>query len=78
MRAHQDPGARFRSDRIGCLVFDKALIDKIRRLKEERGYTLHDLSKMTDIQVSTLERWLKTNRINKLYAKIVKERLKIE
>ncbi|MBI4974242.1 MAG: hypothetical protein HZC19_00225 [Candidatus Omnitrophica bacterium] len=59
-------------------MINKELIEKIRRLKEERHYTLHDLSKKIDIQVPTLERWLKTNRINKLYAKIVKERLGID
>jgi len=58
-------------------MIDKELIEKIKRLKEERHYTLHDLSKRIDVQVSTLERWLKTNRINKLYAKLVKERLGI-
>ncbi|MEW6101937.1 MAG: hypothetical protein AB1481_06560 [Candidatus Omnitrophota bacterium] len=59
-------------------MIDKALIDKIRQLKEERGYTLHDLSRITDIQVATLGRWFKTNHINRLYAKIVRERLRIE
>ena len=57
---------------------DKALIDKIRRFKEEGRYTLHDLSRMTDIQVATLGRWLKTNHINRLYAKTVRERLGID
>lgn len=56
-------------------MLNKELIDKIRELKEEKGYTLHDLSRITDIQISTLERWLKTERINKLYAKVVKEKL---
>lgn len=56
-------------------MIDKELIDKIRQLKEKNHYTLYDLSKKIDIQVSTLERWLKTNRINKVYARIVKERL---
>ena len=58
-------------------MIDKELIDKIKSLKEERHYTLHDLSKRVDIQVSTLERWFKTNRINKLYAKIVREKLNL-
>lgn len=48
-------------------MIDKDLIEKIRQFKEENGYTLYDLSKKIDIQVATLERWLKTNRINKLY-----------
>lgn len=59
-------------------MFDKELIDKIKRLKQERGYTLHDLSRKADIHVSTLERWLKTGHINKLYAVVVKERLGIQ
>lgn len=56
-------------------MIDKELIDKIRALKERNHYTLYDLSRRIDIQVATLERWLKTNRINKLYAKIVREKL---
>jgi predicted site-specific integrase-resolvase len=38
---------------------------------------LYELSKKIDIQIGTLERWLKTGRINRLYAKIVKEKLGI-
>lgn len=56
-------------------MIDKELIAKIRQLKEENHYTLYDLSRKIDIQVATLERWLKTNRINKVYAKVVRERL---
>jgi len=59
-------------------MVDKELIRKIIQIKEERRYTLHDLSKQLDMQVPTIERWLKTNRINKIYAKIVKEKLRIE
>ena len=59
-------------------MIDKELIKKIRQHKEKNGYTLHDLSKSLDIQVSTLERWLKTDRINKVYAKMVRERLGIK
>ncbi|MDD5423778.1 MAG: helix-turn-helix transcriptional regulator [Candidatus Omnitrophica bacterium] len=59
-------------------MFDKELIEKIRRLKEDKGYTLYDLAKRVDIQPSTLERWFKTNRINRIYAGIVKERLGIK
>jgi transcriptional regulator with XRE-family HTH domain len=55
---------------------DKQLISQIRRLKEERRYTLHDLSRRLDIQIATLERWLKTNRINRLYARFIKDKLK--
>ena len=58
-------------------MVDHELIEKIRRFKEDNGYTLHDLSKRVDIQISTLERWLKTGRINKVYANMVKEKLKI-
>ncbi len=56
---------------------DKALIQKLKSLKEERSYTLYDLSKRLDIQVSTIERWFKTCRINKVYAQLVKEKLNI-
>ena len=59
-------------------MIDYELIEKIRRFKEDNGYTLHDLSKKTDIQISTLERWLKTGRINKIYAEVVKDRLGIK
>jgi len=59
-------------------MVDHELIDKIRKLKEENRYTLHELSKKIDIQISTLERWLKTGRINKVYAEVVKERLGIK
>jgi transcriptional regulator with XRE-family HTH domain len=59
-------------------MIDKELIEKIRRLKQDRGYTLYDLAKRVDIQPSTLERWFKTNRINRIYAGIVKERLGIK
>ena len=55
---------------------NKELIDTLRRLKQERGYTLYELSKKIDIQISTLERWLKTNRINRVYADCLSERLK--
>ena len=59
-------------------MVDKELIRKIIQIKEERGYTLHDLSKQLDIQVTTIERWLKTNHINKVYAQLVRQRLQIE
>lgn len=59
-------------------MFDKDLIEKIRRLKEDRGYTLYDLAKRVDIQPSTLERWFRTNRINRVYAVVVRERLGIK
>ncbi|MCK5708182.1 MAG: hypothetical protein KAI43_11065 [Candidatus Aureabacteria bacterium] len=56
---------------------DKKLIKSIKSLKEERRYTLYDLSKILDIQIATIERWLKTNRINRVYAQMVKEKLKL-
>ena len=59
-------------------MIDKELIDKIRQIKERNGYTLHDLSRRTDIQISTLERWFKTGHINKVYANVVKEKLGIK
>lgn len=57
---------------------DRELIEKIRSYKEEHGYTLHGLSKRTDVHVATLERWFKTGRINKMYAKFVKEKIGLE
>ena len=59
-------------------MIDNELIEKLRLFKERNGYTLHELSKKTDIQVPTLERWLKTGRINKVYAGVIRERLGIE
>lgn len=56
-------------------MVNRELIDKIRRLKKDNGYTLYELSKKIDIQPSTLERWLRTTRINKLYAQMVREKL---
>jgi hypothetical protein len=44
-------------------------------MKEEKGYTLYDLSKRLDIQVTTIERWFQTKRINKVYAQMVKDKL---
>ena len=59
-------------------MIDMELIKKLQQIKDENGYTLHDLSKRIDIQVSTLERWLKTGHINKIYAKVIREKLGIE
>ncbi len=56
---------------------DDELVDELMRLKEKYRYTLHDLSKRLDIQVTTIQRWLKTKRINKVYAALVRERLRI-
>ncbi len=80
---HKDQDRR--EGRQGCrlilirqkLMEDKELIDKIRALKEERRYTLYDLSKRLDIQVPTIERWLKTNRINRVYGQLVREKLRL-
>ncbi len=57
---------------------NQALIQKIMDLKRDRGYTLHDLSRELDIQITTIERWFKTKRINKVYARVVRDRLKIK
>ena len=59
-------------------MFDSKLIDKLIQMKEERGYTLHDLSKKLDIQITTIERWFQTKRINKVYAQMVRDKLKID
>ncbi len=59
-------------------MIDKVLIGEIVRIKEENGYTLFDLSKKLDVHVSTIERWIKTNHINKVYARLVKEKLQIK
>ena len=59
-------------------MLDIELITKLMQIKEEEGYTLYDLSKKLDIQVTTIERWLKSKRINKLYAKLVREKLNID
>jgi len=58
-------------------MLDDRLISKIIWFKLEKGYTLHDLSRILDIQVTTIERWLKTKHINKVYAKLVKDKLGI-
>ena len=53
------------------------LIRTMLQFKQERGYTLHDLSKMLDLQPTTIERWFKTGRINKVYAMHVRDKLGI-
>ena len=58
-------------------MINKELIDKIKRLKADQGYTLYELSKRVDVQPSTLERWLKTNRINRVYAEMITKKLGI-
>ena len=59
-------------------MIDGKLIDKLVQMKEARGYTLYDLSKKLDIQVTTIERWFKTKRINKVYAEMVRDKLRID
>jgi len=56
-------------------MLDSALIREVLCLKKERGYTLHDLSKRLDLQVTTIERWFKTGHINKVYAQMVRQKL---
>jgi hypothetical protein len=58
-------------------MLNKELIGKLRQFKQDHGYTLFDLSRKVDVQVSTLERWLRTERINRVYAQLIKEKLKI-
>ena len=57
------------------IMLDNELIKEVLGLKQERGYTLHDLSKRLDIQVTTIERWFRTGHINKVYARLVREKL---
>ncbi|MGA2775266.1 MAG: hypothetical protein ABSE81_04315 [Candidatus Omnitrophota bacterium] len=59
-------------------MIDNELISKLLQFKEAEGYTLHDLSKKLDLQVTTIERWFKTGRINKIYARMVKEKLHLD
>mgnify|MGYP000679885356 CR=1 FL=1 len=56
---------------------NRELIDTLRKLKEKEGWTLYELSRKLDIQVSTLERWFKTNRINRIYARYIKDKLSL-
>ncbi|MDD5246782.1 MAG: hypothetical protein PHS09_05265 [Candidatus Omnitrophica bacterium] len=56
---------------------DRELINRIKRFKSEHGYTLYELSGLINIQITTLERWFRTGRINKLYAQVVKQKLGI-
>lgn len=58
-------------------MIDRELIERIKDFKLEKGYTLYELSRLMDIQVSTLERWFKTGHINRLYARVVREKLGI-
>jgi len=56
---------------------NKELIDALRKLKEKEDCTLYELSRKLDIQVSTLERWFKTDRINRIYAQYIKDKLSL-
>ena len=51
--------------------------EKLGISKQGALYLIIAGDKYSDIQISTLERWLKTGRINRVYAKVVKERLNI-
>ena len=51
------------------------LVNKLQQIKDEKKYTLHDLSRKLDIQVTTIERWLKTKHMNKLYAQFLEDRM---
>ena len=57
------------------IMLDNELIREVLWFKKERGYTLHDLSKRLDLQVTTIERWFKTGHINKVYARMVRDKL---
>ncbi len=59
-------------------MVNNELIAKLLQIKQEKNYTLHDLSKKLDLQVTTIERWFKTRRINKVYAELVKVKLGIK
>jgi hypothetical protein len=56
-------------------MLNRELINKIKIIKQQKGYTLFDLSRIVDVQVSTVERWFRTSRINKVYAQMVKDKL---
>ena len=52
------------------------LVDALKRAKNEKGYTLHELSQKLDVQMTTLARWLKTKRMNRLYAQMLAGKIK--
>lgn len=60
---------------MGAVMEDHILIDRLREYKESGGLTYYDLSKRLDIQIPTLERWFRTKKINRLYAKMVRDKL---
>ena len=53
------------------------MIKKLKEFKAQNKVTLCEMARMIDVQISTLERWLKTGRINRVYARMVRERLSI-
>ncbi len=57
---------------------NRELINKLKRVKEERGFTLYELSKNLDVQISTVSRWFKTNRINRVYARLVRDKFDLD
>lgn len=58
-------------------MIDDELIRNLIKVKRENHYTLHDLSKKLDLQINTIERWIRTKRINKVYARLVKKKLNV-
>ena len=54
---------------------DEKLIEELRGIKEKMNYTLYDLSKILDVQVTTISRWLGTKKINRVYASYLREKL---
>ena len=56
---------------------NRELINNLKKLKESGGYTLYELSKKLHIQIAILERWFKTGRINRMYAKYIKDKLSL-
>lgn len=51
------------------------LLNELRALKADTTY--HQMSKRLDMPVSTIYRWLKTGKINKVYADVLRQRLKL-
>jgi len=49
-------------------VESKELTERIRRPKQKNGYALQELSMKLEVQIAILERWFKSNRINRVYA----------
>jgi len=60
----------------GVACMENGVVERLKEIKQEKGYTLHELSKRLDFQVTTIARWLKTKRINKIYAEVIQERIK--